>query len=77
MKRYEKYKPTGIQWLLEIPEDWESSKIKIHFRLRTAKVSDKDYPALSVSESAGCTLGEQKRPKMLPKGLGASLQQTQ
>ncbi len=77
MKRYEKYKPTGIQWLLEIPEDWESSKIKIHFRLRTAKVSDKDYPALSVSESAGCTLGEQKRPKMLLEGLGASLQQMQ
>ena len=22
MKRYEKYKPTGIQWLPEIPEHW-------------------------------------------------------
>lgn len=29
MKRYEKYKPTGIQWLPEIPEYWEAVKIKL------------------------------------------------
>ena len=51
MKRYEKYKPTGIQWLPEIPEHWNSSKIKSHFRLRVTKVSDKEYSALSVSKN--------------------------
>ncbi len=51
MKRYEKYKPTGIAWLPEIPEHWDCSKIKSHFRLRATKVSDKEYPALSVSKS--------------------------
>ena len=51
MKRYEKYKPTGIQWLPEIPEHWNNSKIKSHFRLRATKVSDKEYSALSVSKN--------------------------
>ena len=51
MKRYEKYKPTGIQWLPEIPEHWNISKIKSHFRLRATKVSDNEYSALSVSKN--------------------------
>lgn len=51
MKRYEKYKPTGIQWLPEIPVHWNISKIKSHFRLRATKVSDKEYSALSVSKN--------------------------
>lgn len=51
MKRYEKYKPTGIKWLPEIPEHWNNSKIKSHFRLRATKVSDKEYSALSVSKN--------------------------
>lgn len=28
MKRYEKYKPSGIEWLGEIPEHWEVCRIK-------------------------------------------------
>ncbi len=51
MKRYERYKPTGIAWLPEIPEHWDCSKIKSHFRLRSTKVSDKDYLPLSVSKN--------------------------
>lgn len=51
MKRYEKYKPTGIQWLPKIPDHWNNSKIKSHFRLRATKVSDKEYSALSVSKN--------------------------
>lgn len=51
MKRYDKYKPTGILWLPEIPEHWHNSKIKSHFRLRATKVSDKEYSALSVSKN--------------------------
>ena len=50
MKAYEAYKDSGIQWLPMIPAHWDSSKIKSHFRLRSTKVSDQDYPALSVSK---------------------------
>lgn len=45
-----KMKATNIPWLPEIPEHWEMSKISSHFRQRNVKVSDKDYPALSVSK---------------------------
>ena len=45
-----KMKATNIPWLKEIPEHWEMSKISSHFRQRNKKVSDKDYPALSVSK---------------------------
>lgn len=31
MKRYEKYKPTGIQWLPEIPEHWKIENFGKHF----------------------------------------------
>lgn len=45
-----KMKKTGIAWLEEVPEHWEMEKISSHFRQRNEKVSDKDYPALSVSK---------------------------
>lgn len=40
MKRYEKYKDSGISWLGEIPEHWETRKIKFVFTER----SQKGYP---------------------------------
>ena len=49
-QRYDKYKDSGVQWLGEIPGHWGMSKISSHFRQRNEKVSDKDYPALSVSK---------------------------
>lgn len=45
-----KMKATNIPWLPEIPEHWEMSKVSSHFKQRNEKVSDKDYPALSVSK---------------------------
>lgn len=51
MKSYDSYKDSGIQWLPKIPSHWGCSKIKSHFRLRSTKVSDQDYPALSVSKN--------------------------
>ena len=45
-----KMKKTNIPWIKEIPEHWEMSKVSSHFRQRNEKVSDKDYPALSVSK---------------------------
>ena len=41
---------TNILWLPEIPEHWKMSKVSSHFKQRNEKVSDKDYPALSVSK---------------------------
>lgn len=45
-----KFKATNIHWLPEIPEHWKMSKVSSHFRQRNVKVSDKEYPALSVSK---------------------------
>ena len=50
MERYCEYKDSGVQWLGEIPGHWEMSKVSSHFKQRNEKVSDKDYPALSVSK---------------------------
>ena len=43
-------KDSGISWLGMIPEHWEIKKIGSLFSERREKVSDKDYPALSVSK---------------------------
>lgn len=42
-------KDSGIAWIGQIPEQWEVNKIRSHFKERRTKVSDKDYPALSVA----------------------------
>lgn len=44
-----KMKDSGIQWIKEIPVDWQVSKISALFELRNEKVNDRDYPALSVT----------------------------
>lgn len=45
-----KMKPSGIQWLPEVPEGWEVKKVRQHFRLRAEKVSEKACPPLSVAK---------------------------
>ena len=52
MKRYEKYKPTGIQWLPEIPEHWNSIKIKYCFSQRSEKGFPNE-PVLCATQSRG------------------------
>lgn len=42
-------KDSGTAWLDKIPESWELSKISSIYELRTQKVSDRDYPPLSVT----------------------------
>ena len=41
---------SGISWIGEIPEHWEVKKIGSLFVERREKVSDKEFPALSVSK---------------------------
>ncbi len=50
MERYSSYKDSGISWIGKIPEHWEVKKIGSLFVERREKVSDKEYPALSVSK---------------------------
>lgn len=45
-----KMKDSGISWIGMIPKHWEITKIASLFSERREKVSDKDYPALSVSK---------------------------
>ncbi len=51
LKPYPKYKETPALWLNSIPNHWESHKIRELFVERNEKVSDKDYPPLSVSKA--------------------------
>ena len=45
-----KMKDSGISWIGMIPEHWEITKINSIYTERREKVSDKDYPPLSVSK---------------------------
>ena len=45
-----KIRYSGIDWIGKIPDHWESKRIDNIFTHRSEKVSDKDYPALSVTK---------------------------
>ncbi|MBO9431647.1 restriction endonuclease subunit S [Sulfitobacter sp. R18_1] len=42
---------SGYPWIGEVPEHWHLSRIGQLFQQRSSKVSDRDYPALSVTKS--------------------------
>ena len=42
-------KDSGIAWIGEIPKEWEASKLGTLYTNRNEKVSDKDFPPLSVT----------------------------
>ena len=44
-------KYSGIEWIGEIPDDWELLRIGLIFRCRNEKVNDTDYPPLSVTRN--------------------------
>lgn len=44
-----KMKDSGIEWIGEIPEDWEIGKISQLYFERKTKVNDRDFPPLSVT----------------------------
>lgn len=45
-----KMKDSGIEWIGEIPENWELSKIGAVYDNRNIKVSDKEYAPLSITK---------------------------
>lgn len=71
--RYSKYKCSGEPWLGEVPEHWEIKRVGTLFTERREKVSDTDYPPLSVTkngivpqlESAAKTQDGDNRKKVL------------
>ena len=36
-KKYSKYKDSGVEWIGEIPEGWDTSRIKFYFNIKTGK----------------------------------------
>ena len=49
MQKMRKMKDSGIEWIGEIPEGWEVGQIGQLYSERRTKVSDKNYPPLSVT----------------------------
>lgn len=49
VRKMRKMKDSGIEWIGEIPEGWEVGQIGQLYSERRTKVSDKDYPPLSVT----------------------------
>lgn len=51
LARYRRYKDSGVAWLRSVPSDWSVRRLGYYFVERREKVSDKDYPPLSVTKS--------------------------
>jgi type I restriction enzyme, S subunit len=53
MKRYEKYKDSGVEWIGDIPEGWEVKRMKYFTQSKKEKSEDGLEELLSVSEHNG------------------------
>src|SRR6187397_1353074 len=51
VESYTAYKKSGVEWLGDIPNTWELTRLGTRFEERRIKVSDKDYPPLSVTKN--------------------------
>lgn len=48
--RHYEMKDSGVEWIGKMPRHWEQSDIGALYALRNTKVSDKEYPPLSVTK---------------------------
>ncbi|GAA3939067.1 restriction endonuclease subunit S [Chitinophaga oryziterrae] len=55
LKRYDTYKPSGLEWLGEIPAHWEIRKIKFLFKEINERSFNGEEDLLSVSQYTGVT----------------------
>lgn len=55
--KYPVYKDSGVEWLGEIPEQWELTRLGTRFEERKTKVSDKVFPPLSVTKNGTVQIG--------------------
>lgn len=53
MKKYQSYKSSGVEWIGEIPSNWEVRRIKYLFKSIVEKSIDGSEELLSVSEKKG------------------------
>ena len=60
MKKYDTYKPSGVEWLGEIPEHWETRRIKHLFKEINERSFDGSEDLLSVSQYTGVTNKSEK-----------------
>jgi type I restriction enzyme, S subunit len=49
--KYSEYKDSGVEWLGVIPSSWDLTRLGTRFEERKTKVSDKDFPPLSVTKN--------------------------
>ncbi len=49
--KYGAYKKSGVDWLGSVPDSWELTRLGTRFFERRAKVSDTDFPPLSVTKN--------------------------
>jgi len=49
--RFARYRESGMRWLGEVPAHWELKRLGYYFAERREKVSDKDFPPLSVTKN--------------------------
>lgn len=49
MEEYKVFKDSGAEWIGKMPEEWQVNTIGALYTLRSEKVSDRDYPPLSVT----------------------------
>lgn len=51
LPRYPQYKDSGVQWLGSVPNHWRLRRLGYFFSERREKVSDKEFPPLSVTKN--------------------------
>lgn len=49
--KYQHYQASGLDWLGRVPEHWQLRRLGYFFDERREKVSDKDFPPLSVTKN--------------------------
>lgn len=55
LQKYDKYKPSGVEWLGEIPQHWEVTRIKNLFKEINERSMNGNEDLLSVSQYTGVT----------------------
>ena len=54
MNRYPKYKPTGIAWLPEVPEEWEVRRVRNHYTVVSGSGFSPEIQGQSVGDYPVC-----------------------
>jgi type I restriction enzyme S subunit len=62
MKKYDTYKPSGVEWIGEIPEHWEEKKFK-HIFSEKKKTTNVDLPCGSISFAKVVYKDDEKVPE--------------